>query len=446
MRNRPSATRKRKYAPFANTITSSVEVLDHTSTPASEDSRSAKRRSAQPQAESLAPSPVCTPMLTTTPQARGSHHSPLKVSNDPNAGDVDGGGKDNGADTPDLPRSDLLDLQNGGNGEHHEGVIDKELLYSSTQSISSSERREGDQDFSSDSERGEDKSDDSGGEVRESDEDKRRSGPSRTSLKPQGGSTMSMGTSRQLKSSPSRHQSRPKANIATQSSLLWTSSPGTRAVYDSSTSYGLSKNMAHQLTDITFCQVPKGSSIVAATVRCNEMTSKSSPNPLALKRNFLGDAGQVIRMTQISSDLWLFVGYRCDDYGAPNPCLSQSSTQRSADWKSSPYSNAANHDAVHPDNKDKEDENGDEDRRDDNPHATGGNTRLNKGDMRLRKRTRLPWLESDEQRLRSYKDKMGMTWEAIFLRFPDRTPGAVRARWHALKGESSTKVTPIPLI
>ncbi|KAF2190699.1 hypothetical protein K469DRAFT_697931 [Zopfia rhizophila CBS 207.26] len=64
MRNRPPATRKRKYALFTDTITS-IKVLDHTSTLASEDSRSVKRRSAQPQAESLAPSFVCTLTSTT---------------------------------------------------------------------------------------------------------------------------------------------------------------------------------------------------------------------------------------------------------------------------------------------------------------------------------------------------------------------------------------------
>ena len=46
MRDWPSVIRKRTYALFADTITSSVEVLDHILKPALEDSRSAKRRSA----------------------------------------------------------------------------------------------------------------------------------------------------------------------------------------------------------------------------------------------------------------------------------------------------------------------------------------------------------------------------------------------------------------
>jgi hypothetical protein len=65
--------------------------------------------------------------------------------------------------------------------------------------------------------------------------------------------------------------------------------------------------MVYQITDIALFQVPKGSSIVTAIVRCNE--SKSSPNPVALDPNFLGDKGQVIYMTQPSPDSWPLLGY-----------------------------------------------------------------------------------------------------------------------------------------
>ncbi|KAF2184241.1 hypothetical protein K469DRAFT_179540 [Zopfia rhizophila CBS 207.26] len=89
-----------------------IELPDHTSTLASEDFRPVKRRSAQPQVESLTPSSVyiLTSTTATPPQTRDSHLSPLRVSNDPNADDVDGDGKDDGADTSDLPQSDLLGL------------------------------------------------------------------------------------------------------------------------------------------------------------------------------------------------------------------------------------------------------------------------------------------------------------------------------------------------
>ena len=93
-------------------------------------------------------------------------------------------------------------------------------------------------------------------------------------------------------------------------------------------------------------------------------------------------------MTQVSLNPWLLLGHRYDDDGAPNPYTSRSLKQRSEDRKSSPYSNAANHAA--PDNDGHGgDENGDEDISDDEPHTTGGGTRL-------RQRTRIPWLELDK--------------------------------------------------
>jgi hypothetical protein len=70
-------------------------------------------------------------MSPPPPQARGSYFLPLRVSNDPNTSGGDNGGKDDGASTSDLSRSDLLNLQNGGNGEQHKGMIETELLHSS---------------------------------------------------------------------------------------------------------------------------------------------------------------------------------------------------------------------------------------------------------------------------------------------------------------------------
>ena len=63
-----------------------------------------------------------------------------------------------------------------------------------------------------------------------------------------------------------------------------------------------------------------------------------------------------------------------------------------------------------------EDEDADEDTTEYKPHAMAQDPRFNKGDMRFRKRKRVPWLE-------------------IFKRFPDRTSGAVRTRYHMLQGK-----------
>ena len=42
------------------------------------------------------------------------------------------------------------------------------------------------------------------------------------------------------------------------------------------------------------------------------------------------------------------------------------------------------------------------------------------------------WLPLDEQRLLAYK-KEGKSWKWIFRKFPGRTPGAVRTRWHMVQ-------------
>ncbi|KAF2808300.1 uncharacterized protein BDZ99DRAFT_51469 [Mytilinidion resinicola] len=61
--------------------------------------------------------------------------------------------------------------------------------------------------------------------------------------------------------------------------------------------------------------------------------------------------------------------------------------------------------------------------------------------MRFRKRTYVLWLESDELRWLAYKKDMDMEWKDIFELFLDRTPGAVRTRWHILQGKRSVDAT-----
>ncbi|KAF2188459.1 hypothetical protein K469DRAFT_684500 [Zopfia rhizophila CBS 207.26] len=129
-----------------------------------------------------------------------------------------------------------------------------------------------------------------------------------------------------------------------------TSSPETRVARDCSIDYGQSSRMDYRATDITLCQVPKRTTLVTVIVRCNNMTPKSSLKPLKIVRGLLGDAGQLIRMTQITSDSWLLVG--CQYNEALNPHAIRSSTERSGDygaWKTdtcSPHGKGANYGAV----------------------------------------------------------------------------------------------------
>ncbi|CZT18823.1 uncharacterized protein RCC_04667 [Ramularia collo-cygni] len=69
---------------------------------------------------------------------------------------------------------------------------------------------------------------------------------------------------------------------------------------------------------------------------------------------------------------------------------------------------------------------------DNDPRVACSDGVISKRNMRSHKQTRLSWLESDEQRLLSYKNKMGMVWVDIFERFPNRTPGAIRLRYQML--------------
>ncbi|OCK78463.1 hypothetical protein K432DRAFT_394768 [Lepidopterella palustris CBS 459.81] len=469
-----SVTRKRKVPLSADAIISSADVLDLTPKPAPKDSYSAKRRRpAQPWAGSLVSSPLRTPK-STPPPACGGWISPLRTNNDPSVGNLDNGSKDNDADIQDLPRSDLLDLVHSG-GEHHERGTEKELPESLRQSISPSRRTEGDRYANEEFYGGEDKSNSSDGEVGESDEDElnsdqgmsrrtgaaafqrhkrsscpfqdRRRGPSGTGLKHLGGNSRPARTLRCLKPSPSRRHSRPKADIATRSDSLRTSFPGTRAVYDSSINYGPSGGVDDQVTDISLCQVPKCTTLVTAIVRCNDRTSK----PLTIVREVIGDAGQLIRMTQVTSESWLLVGCRYKSDDAPSLYRSRSSMQPRGDYVGcSPHVKEADHDAVDEDSDEDDDENDDfknggeglgsessggcnsDAGADDNNDDGDGD---NNEHRRVQVRTRKPWLESDDQRLLACKNQMGMKWNDIFPLFSDRTAGAVRARWYVLQGK-----------
>jgi len=184
--------------------------------------------------------------------------------------------------------------------------------------------------------------------------------------------------------------------------------------------------VAYQVTNFTLCPVPKGSSIVTAIVRCRDL--KLSLNPMALDHKLLDGEGKVIRMTQLSLDSWMLLGYRYDD-SALGPRTRGSLTLLNAGRMSNPHSDAASHDTDHPDDDgDEEDENGVKDTGEYRPHAAGSDQGFSRDDMRFCQRTHKPWSESDEQRLLAYKDRMDMEWKDIFKRFPGRIPGAIRTR------------------
>lgn len=191
--------------------------------------------------------------------------------------------------------------------------------------------------------------------------------------------------------------------------------------------------MAYRITDLAHYHVLKGSSIVTAIVRRSE--SNFSLNPIALNRKLLGGDGKVVRMTQLSPDSWILLGYPYD-HGVPG-AYTRESPMLLADWASSPLSAAVDHGTNYLDDDGGEEyESGEDDPGEYRAHA-GSGQRLSKGDTRFRQRTRVPWLESDGERLLSYKDKMGMDWDEVVSRFPGRSAGAVKLRYYTLRKKES---------
>jgi hypothetical protein len=115
--------------------------------------------------------------------------------------------------------------------------------------------------------------------------------------------------------------------------------------------------------------------------------------------DLLGNRGQLIRMTQLISGTWLFIGCR---YYESSEQLEQN--QRWGD-KSTMKSTSKG--------------------------GTPGRTPCEKPTVAAR--THRPWPKSDDERLLAYRKKMNMKWEEIYLRFSYRTPGVVKARWYMLQ-------------
>ncbi|KAF2820790.1 hypothetical protein CC86DRAFT_427623 [Ophiobolus disseminans] len=425
--DRPLATRKRTHP----------EVLDVVPELDLEDTRSTKRhKPVERWAESLTRIQVPTPRSPPLPVPSGGD-SYSKASTEPSPGNLDHDSKRDGAGTPHSSASDLC-VGNESSGSVHSLSMGKALLRSSRESIFRSEGIAGEQNFGSDSERRRENKEGSGGEFRGSHDElnqedvlfprssaklsqrRKRSNRllegkkhslSRTTLRPRSSSTMPR-ASRQITPSQAQQLYWPVIDEEFQSCSPQTSSRGTKTGNELNINHKHSVDMAYQITDLTLCAVPNGSSIVTAVIRYRH--SKWPLDPAVLGPKFLGRNSKVIRMTQLSPDSWMLLGYRCDN-DAVVPC-----NRGSLDVERISNSNndAAGHGTDHSDDDwDAEDEHGEQDI------------------YRHSSRTHIAWPLSDEARLLSYKDNQGMEWKEIFKRFSDRTTGAVRTRYHKLRTE-----------
>ncbi len=401
-----------------------------------EDAYLAKRqRLAEGQAQSPTLEPASTPKPTSLLNLSGQASLP-RASDGPIPRPRAAGWKDDGAVSLALPPSDLHDEEDD-NDAHVQGTVE-ELLQSSRR-ISPFEGMEGERDVVRDAERREMNRRGSGGKVGESSEDelshtneefdippatprrlmgrgwtrKRKHGLSNTALRPLDCNTVPTRAQQQVRPSQPRQKSmpeRPRTGKAPQCCSPRSSSPGTTAGDGTNINYESSLGMSCQITDLTLCTVPNGSSIVTAIVRHRD--SKWSLDPVALGHKFFGEQGKVIRMTQLSPGSWMLLGYRCND-GTLDLC---NRGGLNAEWMSSSHSDATSHGTDHADDDwDEEGENREEVTKE------------------CSHRTHKLWRESDEMRLLSLKDKQGMEWEEICKRFPGRSPGAVKLRYYTLR-------------
>ncbi|CAN9379570.1 unnamed protein product [Alternaria alternata] len=138
---------------------------------------------------------------------------------------------------------------------------------------------------------------------------------------------------------------------------------------------------------------------------------------VALGRKVLGEQGKVIRMTQMSPDSWVLLGYRCNS-SVLDLCNRRSPN---TEWVNGFHNDAATYEMDYSDNDDN-----DHDCDEENEHEEEFTERYS---QRIRKL----WLESEEVLLLSLKDKQGMAWEEVCKRFPGRSVGAIKLRYYTLR-------------
>ncbi|CAN9300973.1 unnamed protein product [Alternaria alternata] len=139
-----------------------------------------------------------------------------------------------------------------------------------------------------------------------------------------------------------------------------------------------------------------------------------------LSRKVLGEQGKVIRMTQMSPDSWVLLGYRCNS-SALDLCNRRSPN---AEWINGFHNDAATYEMDHSDNED-------------NDHDCDEENEHEEFTERYSQRIRKLWLESEEALLLSLKDKQGMNWEEVCERFPGRSLGAIKLRYYTLRKRRS---------
>ena len=407
--NGPSATRKRSHQfSLLDTATIDPAVVSDVLPDAKLDNfyPAKRQRLAEGQAPSPTFQPAYTPSSTSLLDFSRQDISPGandRIITSPQTADQE----DDGDVSPSAPPSDLCDGKLDNDGHTRDTI---EELSQSRRRISPLEENEDEQAVVRDAEGlpvvpqqlvGVDWT------------QREKHGRSNTALRSPVDTTVPAITQQQLRPSQPRQNwmpGRPRIGKALQSCSPPSSSPGTTASDGTDMDYESGFDKSCQITDLTFCTIPNGSSIVTAIVRHHD--SDWSLDPVALGHKCLGEQGKILRMIKLSSGLWMLLGYRYND-GEVDVCNREG---LNAELMSSPHSDTASHESNHSD--DNWNEVGE-----DKEEATKEHSH----------RTRKPWLESDELLLLSLKDKQGMEWEEVCKRFPRRTLGALKMRHWQLR-------------
>jgi hypothetical protein len=242
--------------------------------------------------------------------------------------------------------------------------------------------------------------------------------PSNTSLRPLNHKTVPARASQRVTLSQPQRKPVPRrrnTNERPRTCFLGSDTPGTTADHETDIDYGSDLSMSCQITDLTLCTIPHGSSVVTAMLRPHR--SGNYLEVVALGRKVLGEQGKVIRMTQMSPDSWVLLGYRCNS-SVLDLCNRRSPN---TEWVNGFHNDAATYEMDYSDNDDN-----DHDCDEENEHEEEFTERYS---QRIRKL----WLESEEVLLLSLKDKQGMAWEEVCKRFPGRSVGAIKLRYYTLR-------------
>jgi hypothetical protein len=436
--NGPSTTRKHSHqSSVVDATTTILEAVPNViSDLEPENPHPAKRRRTaerQPQSPIIEPTHTPKPMPLLDPSDEASRPS---TSDGTIPGPLGADRKEDGTTSLTLPPTDLRNVEDG-DGACVQGAVEE--LLQARRSITPSERLQFEQDVGQESDRRATNRQDSGrkvGEVFEEEHSHNEASsipPSRSQRRRRRTWTPEMGrkpsnTSRRpldYNTVPTRAPQRSRMSQPHQNSISGrrdidkdpqtcfpgSNTPGTTADDGTNIEYECDLSMSCQITDLTLCTIPNGSSVVTAMLR--PRNSNCSLDLVSLGHKVLGEQVKVIRMTQLSRDAWMLLGYRCNER-AIDLCNHES---LNAEWMNSFHADAASHEMDHSDDDDCDEENENEE----------------ESIKEYSQRTRKLWLESEEVLLLSLKDKQGMEWEEICKRFPSRSPGAVKLRYYTLR-------------